>query len=73
MTFAKRLRHERHAASLTQEQLSGLCGISQHTWSRYETGQWQPHGHRLTAIADALGCSVDYLLCRTDEKKNLAL
>lgn len=73
MTFADRLKYERKAARLTQEHLSGLCGISQHTWSKYECGEWRPGPDRLIAIADTLDVSVDYLLGRTDERKNLAL
>ena len=73
MTFAKRLKHERTAAGLTQEVLSGLCGISQRTWCKYERGTSTPMMSRLLAISDVLGCSADYLLGRTDERKNLAL
>lgn len=73
MTFAEILKRERKAAGLTQEHISGLCGISQHTWSRYERGEWIAKGERLTAIADALGVSLDYLMGRTEERKNLAL
>lgn len=73
MTFAQRLIAERKAAGLTQDHLSALCGISQHSWSKYETGAWVPRRDRLVAIADALDVSTDYLLCRTDERKNLAL
>ena len=73
MTFADILKKERMATGLTQEELSGLCGISQHTWSRYERGEWIAKGERLNSIADALGVSCDYLLGRTEERKNPAL
>ncbi len=68
MTFGERLKAERLAAGLTQETLSGLCGISQRTWSDYENGISKPQQERLISIADTLGVSADYLLCRTDEK-----
>lgn len=73
MTFAQRLRQERTAFHMTQDMLSGLCGISQRTWSKYENGHSKPQMERLTAIANALDCSADYLLGRTDERNNLAL
>lgn len=68
MTFADILKKERVAAGKSQEKLSGLCGISRQAWSRYEAGEWKPKPDRLTAIANELGCSVDYLLGRTDER-----
>lgn len=73
LTFGERLKNERIAAGLSQDALSALCGISQHTWSKYETGAWQPKFERILAIADTLNISTDYLLCRTDERKNIAL
>lgn len=33
---------------------------------RLPGGLWVSEGQRLAAVADLLGCSVDYLLCRTD-------
>lgn len=66
MTVGERLKHERKAAGLTQEAVSALCGVSQHSWSKYEAGYWVPKPGRLAAIATALDVSVDYLLGRTE-------
>lgn len=73
MTVGQRLKEERTSVGMTQEAISALCGVSQHTWSKYEAGHWVPKFERLAAIATALDVSVDYLLGRTDERKNLAL
>lgn len=71
MTFGKRLRREREWNGLSQDCISGLCGISRQTWGLYEKDQREPRAGHLIVIADRLGISLDYLLCRTDERINL--
>ena len=42
------------------------CGLSKNTLSSMQSGGYLPRAETLTKIADYLGCSVDYLLGRTD-------
>ncbi len=60
--LGQRIRRRRQALGLSQEALSSLCGISQRSWSQYETGRWIPRADRLLAIAQTLEVSVDELL-----------
>lgn len=58
----KRLKNLRYNAGLTQMELAELAGVSQPTLSAIETGLAVGRPSTLTAIADALGCSVTDLL-----------
>lgn len=73
LTFGERLKQERKAHNLSQDVISGLCGLSRETWSKYETDQRLPTFTNLLQIADTLNVSTDYLFGRTAERKNLGL
>ena len=60
------LRRER---GLTQIQLSKALGISQSSLSGYENGKFEPDQEMLLSMAKYFDVSVDYLLCRTSQKK----
>ncbi len=60
---------ERVKAGLTQARLGELLGVSLQTVSRIETGKAMPDGDTLCKLADRFGCSVDYLLQRTEERR----
>lgn len=62
----KQLRTER---GLSQVRLAMELSVSQHTISRYETGEREADYTMLIRIADFFGVSVDYLLERTDNPK----
>ncbi len=62
----KQLRIER---GLSQVRLAMELSVSQHTISRYETGEREADYAMLIRIADFFGVSVDYLLERTDNPK----
>ena len=59
----KQLRTER---GMSQVRLAMELSVSQHTVSRYETGEREADYAMLIRIADLFGVSVDYLLERTD-------
>lgn len=59
----KQLRKER---GISQVRLAMELSVSQHTISRYETGEREADYAMLIRIADFFDVSVDYLLERTD-------
>lgn len=68
-TLAERLRREREARGLTQPALGAAAGRTKQTISAIETGQTQaPEHDTITAIAAALGVSVNWLLTGKEPK-----
>lgn len=68
-TLAERLRHERDARGLTQPELGAAAGRTKQTISAIETGLTQaPEHDTITAIAAALGVSVNWLLTGKEPK-----
>lgn len=65
--FKTRLRERREALNFSQKDLADKIFVSQQAIGAYEVGIRQPNSDILTALADALECSTDYLLGRTDE------
>lgn len=57
-------------SSFTQSDAAKLFGVSVHTYKKWEQGQGKLNGEILCSIADAFGCTTDYLLCRTDRPNN---
>lgn len=68
-TFSKRLKNLRKDRRLTQKQLGELLFIDDTSISKYENDKAMPENELLQRIADFFDVSIDYLLCRTDEKK----
>ncbi|EAG7329992.1 XRE family transcriptional regulator, partial [Listeria monocytogenes] len=50
-------------------QMATYLNISQHTYSRYETGEIEWTAGTLIKVADYFGVSIDYLLDRTSTKE----
>ncbi|HBJ18928.1 MAG TPA: XRE family transcriptional regulator [Clostridiales bacterium] len=61
-----RLKEVRKARGISQVRMAMDLNVSQNTISRYETGEREADYAMLIRIADYLGVSIDYLLCRTD-------
>lgn len=59
---------ERAKLNLTQEQLANLLDVSRDSVSNWETGTAVPRADTAVRLADVFHCSVDYLLCRTEER-----
>lgn len=64
----KELRKEKE---LSQKQLASQIYIAQNSLSQIETSTAKPSLEVLVALADALECSVDYLLGREDDFGNI--
>jgi transcriptional regulator with XRE-family HTH domain len=63
----ERLRAVRVKRGLTQRDLGAKCGLSSSVIHKYESGENDPTGGSLKAMAKNLGVSVDYLLGVTDD------
>ena len=62
-----RIRELRRRSGISQEKLAAALNLTQASISLYETGGNIPTD-MLVAIAEYFRVSVDYLLCRTDER-----
>lgn len=65
-TFPQRLRRMRLRRGMTQRHLADICYVHIRSIQDYEKGRGHPSAEVLCSMADALGVSVDYILCRTD-------
>ena len=61
-----RIKKMRKLRKLTQEQLAEKLETTRETITRYETSVFYPDAEKLVGLADALECTTDYLLGRTD-------
>lgn len=62
----RNIASERVRICLTQDGLAEHLGTTRETVNRWETGANLPAISSLLKMADLFGCSVDYLLGRTD-------
>ncbi len=62
----RRLRDLREDHNLSQQKLAEFLGVSQNTYSRYETSARGIPLDLISKLADYYKTSVDYLLGRTD-------
>ena len=60
--FARRLRKKIAMRGITQTNISELAGISQPLLSLYTQGKSLPSAQKVSAIAKAIGCSVNDLI-----------
>jgi len=66
--FGKRLRERREQAGFSQTEVAKQTGIIQRDLSLLERGKKQAlWAGTLLRLAEALGCSLDYLVGRTDD------
>ena len=61
-----RIKKERLKKELNQPQLAKIMSVSKQTVSNWENGNRIPDTLTLSKLADFFGCSVDYLLGKTD-------
>jgi len=66
-TLGKRLRERREQAGVSQTALAKQTGIIQRDLSLLERGKKHVWVDTLVRLADALGCSLDYLVGLTDD------
>jgi transcriptional regulator with XRE-family HTH domain len=65
-TFGQRLKRLREEKELSQQELAKLFSLSQSTIAYYELDKKQPSQKTLQRLAEFFGCTVDYILGRTD-------
>lgn len=70
-SFGKRFKEERLLKRLTQEQLGDKFHVKKSSISRYENDKQMPEVSLLKEFATFFGVSIDYLLCKTDDKLEL--
>jgi DNA-binding XRE family transcriptional regulator len=63
--FGANLRRARQRARITQAELARRLGASQAYVSQVENGRENLTQERMAAIAEALGCTIDFLVCTT--------
>ena len=68
MTFPERIAAIRKELKFSQEKFGELAGVSQRTVAFWEAGERMPSHATISALADRLNVSVDYLLGRTDTR-----
>jgi transcriptional regulator with XRE-family HTH domain len=67
--YQNRLRDLREDRDMKQKHLAELLKIHQTTYSDYELGRLNIPISVLHTLADFYNVSIDYLLCRTNEKQ----
>lgn len=65
----KNIISERTRMGLNQKDLAKRIGVSLTTVSRWEQGRGKPNASELIKMRKLFGCSTDYLLGLTDERK----
>ena len=63
------MRSERARAGLSSSQVAEKVGVSKHTILNWEANRTVPDGDKLIELAKLYGCSPDYLLGLTEERK----
>jgi len=66
MEYLERLKSLREKEKMTQSEIAKELGISQNTYSQYETGVRQPSLEILAKLAEFYFVSTDYILGLTD-------
>ena len=69
VVLGKRIVQLRKERNMTQEELANILKITRKAVSKWETEQRRPNLDTLQKLADFFGCSVDYLLGRTDVRE----
>ena len=69
--FSNRLISLRKEHGLTQEELAKIIKKTRSSVSGYETEGKEPDMETICLMADYFGVSSDYLLGRTDERRNV--
>ena len=68
---SERIKDLRVEKRLTLEQLAELTGLSSSAIGKYESGEYKDiSAFAIAKLADKLGVSTDYLLCRTENKNH---
>lgn len=72
LSIQERLKDLRTERKLKLEELSNLTGISKSALGSYEADDYKEINHgNLVILADFYGVSLDYLLCRTENREQV--
>ncbi len=66
MIISQRIKELRLEMGLTQTQLSVMVGCTQSMVARWEREECEPTATAILKLAEALDCSCDYLLGKTE-------
>ncbi|MGB9860559.1 MAG: helix-turn-helix domain-containing protein [Moorellaceae bacterium] len=69
--FKERLKKLREEKQIGRDELAKALKLSYWAIAKYETGERTPDPETLQRLADFFGCSVDYLLGRTNDPRSL--
>lgn len=69
--IGERLRWEREKNGISQQVVGDTVEVDRTAISQYERGLCMPTHATLQKLADYFDVSLDYLMGRTDERKNL--
>lgn len=69
-SLGQRIKLRRKQLGLTQKELGSKVNLTEFNISKYERESTKPDIETLYKLAEALDCSIDYLLCKTDNKEN---
>lgn len=69
MTFWERLKSLMDEKQITAKQITQELHISKNSFTYWKQNGNIPRGDILEALANYFECSIDYLLCKTDIKK----
>lgn len=69
--FPERLKSLRLEAGLTQKQIAEKLEIKQQSYAQWESGRTKPRSATLNKFADFFGVTTDYLLGKTNIKKEI--
>lgn len=64
--FSERLKQLRKSRNITQKELAQELNVTERNYQFWEAGKTKPQLDAIIAICNALDCSADYLLGRTD-------
>lgn len=64
--IGKRIKGMREDKDLRQTDVAEKLGVQLRTYQKYEEGSIEPKISTVNALADLFGCTVDYLLERTE-------
>lgn len=65
------IKVERIRLGMTQKELADAIGVTDLTIGKYEKDPLIAKGKELTKMADLFGCSVDYLLERNPDRRDI--
>lgn len=62
-----RIKELRISSNLTQSELAVRIGLNQSAIGKYERGELEPSISTLKSLSKIFECSIDYILCNSDD------